>query len=91
MGLGEECAVYRALEVALKDFGPRNDSGIFKITAKGAALAALSDVLAYWLEKYPKSFFLQKWLRDANASAVDCFSSHGEVVRNHHFWLQKKV
>ena len=85
LDVGEECAVNRALEVALKDFGPRNDSGIFKITAKGAALAALSDVLAYWLEKYPQSFFLKKWLQDAVASAVDCFSSCGEVVRNHHF------
>ena len=43
LDIGEEYAVNRALEVALKDFGPRNDSGIFKITGRGAALAALPD------------------------------------------------
>jgi hypothetical protein len=80
LDVGEECAVNRTLEVALKDFGPRNDNGIFKITGQGAALAALPDVLAYWLEKYPQSFFLKKWLQDAKASALDCFSTHGEVV-----------
>jgi hypothetical protein len=52
--IGEEGAVNRALEIALQDFGPRNDSGIFKIMAQGAALAALPNVLAHWLEKYPQ-------------------------------------
>ena len=58
LDIGEECAVNRALEVALQDFGPRNDKGVFKITGQGAALTALPDVLAHWLEKYPQSFFL---------------------------------
>ena len=59
LDVGEECAVNRSLEVALQDFGPRNDSGIFKIMAQGPALIALPDVLAHWLEKYPQSFMLQ--------------------------------
>jgi len=78
--IGEEGAINRGLEIALQDFGPRNEDGIFKIIGKGAALAALPDVLAHWLDKYPQSFYLQKWLQDAKSSAVECFSAHGEFV-----------
>ena len=57
LDIGEECAINRALEVALQDFGPRNDSGIFKITGKGAALAALPEVLAIGSRSIPNHFF----------------------------------
>jgi len=43
--IGEEGAVNQALEVALFNFLPRNEAGIFKISTRGPAIIVLPDVL----------------------------------------------
>ena len=72
--VGEEGAVNQALEAALFNFLPRNDAGIFKITARGSAITALADVLETWIQKYPTSVILQKWLQNTLDSAKACFT-----------------
>jgi hypothetical protein len=57
--VGEEGAVNQAIEAALFNFLPRNDAGIFRITARGPAMSALADVLDTWIMKYPRSAILQ--------------------------------
>lgn len=80
--IGEEHTVNRSLEVALKNFGPRNDEGVFKITERGPGLEALPGVLQRWLGKYPDALLLQRWLQDSIASAKACFILHGKSVSN---------
>ena len=78
--IGEEACVNREIEAALFEFGPRNDQGIFQIKERGPALEAFPAVLRTWLDKYPKSFFLLKWLQNAIDSAVECFTHLGVAV-----------
>lgn len=78
--IGEEHTVNRSLEVALKNFGPRNDEGVFRITERGPGLEALPGVLQHWLGKYPNALLLQRWLQDSIASAKACFILHGKSV-----------
>jgi hypothetical protein len=56
--VGEEGAINREIEVALKEFLPRNDAGIFYITQRGKGIEALADVLEYWVTKHPESTIL---------------------------------
>ena len=60
---GEEDAVNREIEVALQEFLPRNDAGIFYITQRGKGIEELATVLKYWITKLPKSTILQSWLK----------------------------
>src|SRR5258705_12828664 len=62
--VGEEGAVNRALEVALFDFLPRSDAGIFTITTRGSAISMLAHILETWIKKYPTSVILQKLLQN---------------------------
>ena len=61
--VGEEGAVNREIEVALQQFLPRNDAGIFYITQRGKGIEELATVLKYWITKLPKSTILQSWLK----------------------------
>ncbi|KAJ7450604.1 ribonuclease H-like domain-containing protein [Mycena latifolia] len=67
--IGEELTINREIETAFFAFGKRSDEGIFRIPTRGPGIEALADVLACWLPKYPDSFHLNKWLKDATASA----------------------
>jgi hypothetical protein len=53
--VGEEGAVNREIEVALQQFLPRNDAGIFYITQRGKEIKELAPVLEYWVTKFPES------------------------------------
>jgi hypothetical protein len=74
--VGEEAAVNRELEVALHDYLPRNDAGLFFIKERGDGIEALADVLECWLTKYPDSAILQLWLKSGIESAKKCILTH---------------
>jgi hypothetical protein len=80
--VGEAAAANRELETALWGFtgGRRSDDGTFKITSRGPAIESLAAILGYWLEKYPDSFQLQKWLEGATASASAVILTHQSRV-----------
>lgn len=80
---GEEATVNRELESAFWEFtgGRRNEDGTFKIPTRGPAIEKLADILEYWLKKYPDAFQLQKWVKDATASASAVILAHKTPVR----------
>jgi hypothetical protein len=80
--IGEEATVNRELEGVFWEFmgGRHNDDGTFKIPTRGPAIEKLADILEYWLEKYPATFRLQKWIRDATASASAVILAHKQIV-----------
>jgi hypothetical protein len=80
--IGEEATVNRELEGAFWEFtgGRRNEDGTFKIPTRGPAIEKLADILEFWLEKYPTSFHLQKWVKDATASASTVILAHKQPV-----------
>jgi hypothetical protein len=81
--IGEEATVNRELESAFWEFtgGRRNDDGTFKIPTRGPVVEKLADILEYWLEKYPTALGLQKWIKDATASASAVILAHKQLVR----------
>ncbi|KAJ7693777.1 hypothetical protein B0H14DRAFT_3530969 [Mycena olivaceomarginata] len=78
--IGEEGSVNRSIENAIWGFGTRDSDSIFKITTRGPALEALADVLQYWLDKYPTSEALNRWLKNATDSAAAVISHHNEPL-----------
>ena len=60
-GIGEG-AVNQASEATLFNFLPRNNAGI---TTQGPAIIVLADVLETWVQRYPTSVVLQKWVKNA--------------------------
>ena len=75
--IGEEGAVNRQLEIML---GSRDKGGI-QLKGQGPGITALAGVLRKYLEKYPGSVILQKWLSDLIESAIRAFTSAGLQVR----------
>jgi hypothetical protein len=81
--VGVEGAVNREIEVALGNFLPRNNDGIFYIKERGPAIEALAEVLELYhgpgclLSGSP---ILKLWLDDAIASAKKCILTHGGKV-----------
>ncbi|KAJ7930829.1 hypothetical protein B0H13DRAFT_2651749 [Mycena leptocephala] len=59
--------------------GRRNDR-TFKIPTRGPAIEKLADILEYWLEKYPTALGLQKWIKDATASASAVILAHKQLL-----------
>ena len=78
--IGEEGAVNQALEAVLFNFLPRNDAGIFKIAMQGPAIIALANILETWIQRYPTSMILQKWLQNTLDSAKACFAEYNVPV-----------
>ncbi|KAI9432864.1 hypothetical protein F5148DRAFT_1278703 [Russula earlei] len=78
--VGEEGAVNREIEVALQQFLPRNDAGIFYITQQGKGIEELATVLEYWVTKLPGSTILQSWLKSSIDSAEKCILKYGGKV-----------
>lgn len=76
--VGLEGAVNRQLEVAL---GSRAN-GPIQLKERGPGVVALADVLEQYLEKFPGSAVLEKWLADIIGSAVSAYDSAGLQVRN---------
>jgi hypothetical protein len=56
--VGKEGAINREIEVALQQFLPRNDTGVFYITQRGKGIEELATVLEYWVTKLPGSTIL---------------------------------
>jgi hypothetical protein len=86
--VGVEGALNREIEAALGDFLPRNNDGIFFIKERGPAIEELADILEIYhgpeclLEG---SAILNKWLKDAIASAKKCILNNGgQVSLNSH-------
>jgi hypothetical protein len=78
--VGED-AVNWEIEVALQQFLPRNDSGIFYITQQGQGIEALANVLEYWVMKLPDSSMLHSWLKSSIDSTEKCILKYsGEVM-----------
>ncbi|KAJ3558474.1 hypothetical protein NP233_g11501 [Leucocoprinus birnbaumii] len=42
------------------------------ICGRGPAFEALPKILSFWLQKYPNSFYIQKWLKDSLKSVEAC-------------------
>ncbi|KAI9511692.1 hypothetical protein F5148DRAFT_974765, partial [Russula earlei] len=78
--VGEEGTVNREIEVALQQFLPRNDAGIFYITQQGKGIEELATVLEYWVTKLPGSTILQSWLKSSINSAEKCILKYGGKV-----------
>jgi hypothetical protein len=78
--VGEEGAVNREIEVALQQFLPRNDAGIFYIIQRGKGIEELATVLEYWVMKLPESIILQSWLKSSINSAEKCILKYGGKV-----------
>ena len=90
--VGEEGAVNREIEVALQQFLPRNDSGIFYITQRGQGIEALANVLEYWVMKLPDSSMLHSWLKSSIDSAEKCILKYGGEVSIHFgYWINMRA
>ncbi|KAF8993373.1 hypothetical protein BDQ17DRAFT_1252987, partial [Cyathus striatus] len=70
---GEEAAVNRELEIAFKDYLPRNNDGIFYIKHHGPAIEAFADVLECYLSKFQDNVILKKWLENSVKSVAAVF------------------
>ncbi|KAK6987977.1 ribonuclease H-like domain-containing protein [Favolaschia claudopus] len=75
---GEEAAVNRELETAFWQYtnGRRAEDGSFPIPSRGAAIESLPTILEFWLERYPQSHGLQRWLSGALLSASNVILAH---------------
>jgi hypothetical protein len=75
--IGLEGAVNRQLEIMLgsRAFGP------IQLKERGPGVVALADILEQYLEKFPGSVVLEKWLTDMIGSAVSAYESAELQVR----------
>lgn len=74
--IGEEGAVNRELEVI---FGSRFH-GPLTLDERGPGIEAMSDVLERYLQKYPESVLLGKWVADTTLAAVNAYKQHNAPV-----------
>ncbi|KAI9452027.1 hypothetical protein F5148DRAFT_1277633 [Russula earlei] len=68
------------IKVALQQFLPRNDAGIFYITQQGKWIKELATVLKYSVTKLPGSTILQSWLKSSIDSTEKCILKYGGKV-----------
>lgn len=64
---GEDCAVNHGLEIIFCPQGRRDGPIVLK--EQGPGLVAVVDVLEKWIQIYPKSMVLQKWIFDLATAA----------------------
>lgn len=84
---GEEGAVNRDLE---NTFCPKGRREPISLKEAGPGLEAVAEVLDEWIERYPKSTVLQKWVEDlitASELATAVSSSYITTTTSTHRWI----